>query len=215
MTGLDGLARALLVLAPLASCGDFTDRDFTDREDAGGGATDCPWPIESAVPGGTVELGSDRSGFVPLPDELPFIKGTQNGAFLVVQARITGLEPGDPDVLLAPGNPRTLFSATFFDGTVPEPGCPSRSGYAPSPAAGTFERERAEQLEFIPFAVAVPAFDTVVRIRVEVIDSEGRYASDERDVLCTAPDGWPYEADAGVTIDGGEADASVESDAAP
>jgi hypothetical protein len=150
----------------------------------------CAWPVESSRPAGEIELGTGIDGFEPMPDALPFILGTQGGTFLVLHARMRGLEPGNPEDLLDPDNPRTRFSGILFDGTVVGRECPSTTAYQPAAEAGTFERQQWDQLEFLPFALGEGAFDTTVRLRVEVIDSLGRYASDEKDVLCRAPDDW-------------------------
>lgn len=216
---MGGMPRVLALLAAVAACG-----DFTDRQD--GGADDEPlclgeqplsqaWPIESAIPGGSIELGIDRSGFEPLPDELTFIEGgqTQGGVLLILQARMVGLDPGTQE-LLDPRNPRVRFSGTFLDGTVFGRDCPSRGGFVPLDEGGAFELRYAAFLEFEPLTEAERGFNTVVKLKVEVIDVDGRHASDEREVFCRAPAGWDADAglaDAGLA-DAGSADAGPEAD---
>lgn len=215
MRSRDALACALVLLAPLAGCG-----DFAAREDGGPVVAEpCAWPIESATPGGSIELGLDRSGFVPLPEEVTFIEGsqTQGGVLLLLQARMVGLEAGGGQDYKDPRNPRTRFSATYADGTSFGRECPSRVGYVPSGEDGAVERVGPAFLEFEPLTKAEPGFNTVVKLKVEVIDADGRYASDEREVFCRAPGGWHADAgpaDAGPAADGGVADASAETDAA-
>jgi hypothetical protein len=174
--------------------------------DGDGGSLNCDWPIDSSTEAGEIQIGTGVSAFEPMPEQLRFIRGTQSGTFLIVHSRMKGLEPGNPDDFLEPKNPKTKFSAVLFDGTVVGRECPSSLGYEPSAEPGYFERRTFQGLEFLPFAVGQKAFDTTVKLRVEVIDSEGRHASDERDVFCEAPEGW---SDAGPTDDAGPADAGA------
>jgi hypothetical protein len=205
----------IALLAAAAACsGD--DAGSGDNGVSGDASEDC-WPVETSTPGGTIELGTGVLAFEPLPDELQFIRGTQGGTFLVLNARMKDLDPGDPDVLRAPGNPKSTFSATLFDGTVVERECPATVGYKPSAEEGYFERSRHQVLEFLPFELGQKAFDTDLTLKVEVIDSQGRYASDEKVVHCRAPVGWadagPPEGDGGIPDggvgDGGLSDAST------
>ena len=186
------------LLVSLAGCSEDAPGEDAGPPDAGSpDAGDfCPWPIESATPGGSVELGivGDSGEFVPLPDEVPFHWGLSAGSMLLLQARIDGLEPGDPDDFLASRNPRTRFTATLMDGTPIEQRCASTQGYVSSARDGTFERKQRFILQVLPTEVAVAAFRTFVTLKVEVIDADGRYASDEREVFCPAPSGsvGPY-----------------------
>ncbi|HTE51275.1 MAG TPA: hypothetical protein VK698_10435 [Kofleriaceae bacterium] len=197
-------APLFLILA--SGCGDDDGGSASDAGSSDAGS--CLWPMESSTPGGELEIGTGVRGFEPMPDELQFIAGTQSGTFLILHARMKGLEPGNADDFLDPRNPRTRFSATLFDGTVVGRGCPSTQGYKPSEEEGYFERKSYQNLEFLPFALGEKAFDTTVKLRVEIIDADGRYAVDEKDVLCPAPTGWndAGPTDAGI-IDGGPADA--------
>jgi hypothetical protein len=198
-----------VAIVVLAGCSDESKTPDADAGSADAGEIDCTWPIEESTLGGTIELGTGATGFEPMPDELQFVMGTQSGTFLIVHARINGLEPGNLDDFRDPVNPRTRFSATLWDGTLVGRECPSTQAYKPSEEAGWYERKTFQNLEFLPFEVGEKAFDTMVKLRVEVIDSNGRYSSDEKDVLCHAPVGW---ADAGV--DGGvQPDAGAGADA--
>ena len=143
-----------------------------------------------------------------MPDELQFIRGTQSGTFLIVHARIKDLDPGNVDDFLDSRNPMTRFSATLFDGTVVGRGCPSTQGYKASDDPGYFVRKSFQNLEFLPFEVGRKAFDTTVKLKVEIIDADGKFATDEKDVFCAAPVDWndAGPTDGGLT-DGGPADA--------
>ncbi|MBA3819269.1 MAG: hypothetical protein H0X17_10285 [Deltaproteobacteria bacterium] len=160
---------------------------FAGCKDGGPAGPDAGcWPMEAATPGGEVELGTGIGGFEPLPASLRFIQGTQGGTFLVVNARIRGLAPGNPNDFFDPGNPKTLFTAIEFDGTEIRPPCPGTLGYVPA-GPDHFERARAQYLEFLPYEVGSRAFNTNVRLVVEIIDANGRYARDERVVFAEAP----------------------------
>ena len=158
--------------------------------DGDGGAQAC-WPVAGSTPGGTIEIGAGRE-FEPLPESLKFTIGGQGGTFLTFNARIKGLDPGNPDCFLASGNPRTRFIVTLQDGTQVGNECPGTVGYKPSPSgAGYYERAEAQMIPFLPFELGEKAFNTEVDIKVEIIDDQGHYASDEGMVLAKAPDGYP------------------------
>jgi hypothetical protein len=208
----------VLLVALVVGCSDNDENDGRGDEggtgdagaafDAGG---DC-WPVESSTAGGEVEIGTGPLGFEPMPEAVQFILGTQGGTFLSVHARLRGLEPGNPDDLLDPTNPRTRFSAVLFDGTEVARECPGTVGYEPSEENSYFERKRAQNLEFLPFELGQKAFDTDITLIVEVIDAQGRYARDEKTAFAQAPEGWT-DGDAGPP-DAGNGDAGP-ADAAP
>jgi len=203
------LALALAAGAAAGACSD--DRHggggAADASAADDAAADC-WPIDTSTPEGIIEIGTGTGGFEPMPDTLPFIAGTQGGTFLIVHSRIKGLEPGNPDDFLEPTNPKTKFSAIMFDGTEVTRECPGTVGYQPSAEEGYFERQRFQNLEFLPFELGERAFDTDMTVIVEVIDVNGHYARDERHIFASAPEGWPYDPpDAAPAGDGGAADA--------
>jgi hypothetical protein len=206
----------LLLSLALVACGGGggSDNDAgpsDDGDDGDEGDDDgCDWPIESATEAGTIELGTGTSSWLPMPAELSFVLGTQSGTFLILHSRIKDLDPGNVDNFLDPRNPKTRFSATLVDGTLVGRECPSSQGYKPTDD-GWFERKQFQNLEFLPFSLGEAAFDTTLKLKVEIIDADGKYASDEKDVFCRAPNGWT--ADAGVEIDAGAADAGPESDA--
>lgn len=176
------LGSLALLATALGGCGD----------DLPAPAGPC-WPIEDATPAGTVELGTGDP-FEAMPDSLRFVRGNQGGTFLVLTSRMTGLRPGNPMRYNDPGNPRTRFSAVLADGTIVGRPCPITLGYEEN--GDMFDAPSTYRLEFLPLALGVGAFDTTITLSVEVIDSEKRYARDEKRVLVLPPEDW---ADAGPT----------------
>ncbi len=152
------------------------------------------WPIETATPRGRIQLGTGYDDFRPMTDELELVWGTQGGFHLEVHARISGLNPGGAvNVLdtLDASNPRTMFRAFWVDTgeSINDNSCGIRIGYTPSCTAVDLAKSSA-----ILYEVGLPTsqiFDRQVRIVVEIIDSEGGYAIDEKLVMPRAPQGWP------------------------
>jgi hypothetical protein len=213
-----GAASVLAVAALMAGCSDDDEGgsggDAGSVSDAGASSdasADC-WPVETSTPAGEIEIGTGAGPFEPMPEMLPFIRGTQGGTFLIVHARLKALEPGNPDDFLDPTNPKTKFSAILADGTEVTRECPGTVGYKPSAEEGYFERQRFHTLEFLPFELGQMAFDSDVTLVAEVIDAQGRYARDERTVFAQAPEGW---SDAGPSDpgDGGPGDDAAPGDA--
>jgi hypothetical protein len=176
---------AVAVAVVLATgCGDNTSSSQPDA------TLDRPcWPIETSVPGGEIELGTGNVSFEPMPASIPFILGGQGGTFLYLNARIRGLEPGDPTDLFAARNPRTRFQVVLGDGTVVGPECGASVGFRATADDGYFERAAPQQQAFLPYSLGERAFDTNVQIIVEVIDIDGNYARDEKTVFTTRPAG--------------------------
>jgi hypothetical protein len=145
------------------------------------------------TPGAEVVLGAfaDGVGYTPLAedDEMPVYAGPQGGHHFFVHARISGLSPGDreqpPET-----NPATWFTAYLEDGTdITQAPCVF-------PLAYELNADGEYQLPYPPIlqidSLQVPAiYNTRVRIKVEVMDGEGHYATDERWVIAVpqfAPD---------------------------
>ena len=187
------------LVATQLACG--SDGGAPDATDGG-----C-WSLDGSTSTGVIELGTGEDAFEPLGDTLQFQRGNQGGTYLVVNARIKGLEPGDPLDIYAPGNPRTKFAALLWDGDVVGPRCPARAGYEPS-QGGYFERVEANMIEFLPFARGEKAFGSYVTIVVEIIDSALHYARDERMVYAAPPPPLPDAAppDAGPPEDASTGD---------
>lgn len=198
-----GLGFAVAIAIAMAGCGGGHHGGATDgsangcdgvtlSSAAGDGGTQACWPVESSTPGGTIEIGTGLDGFEPLPDSLRFTLGGQGGTFLLFNARMKGLDPGNPDCFLAPGNPRTRFIVTLQDGTQVGNECPGTVGYKPSASGdGYNERAQGQMIPFLPFELGEKAFNTEVDVKVEIIDDQGHYAMDEGTVFAKAPTGYP------------------------
>jgi hypothetical protein len=157
-------------------------------------SSDC-WPADDAQLRGTIELGTGESGFVPMPDDVQLVFGSQNGFHIVGHARITGLAAGDPDNPLDPANPTTRFRAIFADTgesinpTVTATSCGTRLGYTQA-GPGTVFPASVE----IRYDVAIAPesiFERDVRVIVEIIDSTSAFARSEKIVTPHQPDNWP------------------------
>ena len=156
------------------------------------------------TPGAEVELGAHREGFAVLDedDDFELHQGTQGGFHFFGQARIRGLAAGDREQP-PESNPATWFRAFTEDGT----------DITLRPCAYPVAYEMNQDGEYVlPYAPILQIENRVVpgiygqrvRITVEVMDGEGRYARDERWVIAV-PAGKP---DAGVP-DAGAPDAGA------
>lgn len=155
----------------LASCGD----NASQGADAAAGP--C-WPLD-AMPGGQAELGTGDIAFEPMPAMLPIIRNaSQSDPFLQIYSRIHGLPPGDPDDILARGNPRTKVGATIDElGLTLGVECPASLGYVASPEAGAFDMIHSLRIGLGTIPPAQVA-GKQVRITLEVVGSNGLYAQD-------------------------------------
>ena len=187
-----------MIAAALVACGD----DHTAATDAGtDGAADAAdgsmmpapcWPDTLVVPKGSVTLGTGLLGFEPMPDVLPLEYGPQGGFDLPVNVRMFGFDPGDPHDIFAPSNPRTRVRAFFADTDVPlnyYAKCPFRYAYVPS-AGGGYEFDGGLGVIFETCWTSYHVIGKRIRIEVEVKDSSGGYARDEKIVTAAAPDGF-------------------------
>lgn len=211
------LAAVLSVLAGVSApgCGDggaSPDASPVDGPDpnAPDARAACYAGGGTPTPGAEVDVGAFQYGvgYAPLQEnqELDLYAGPQGGHHFFLHARIRGLSPGDQD------QPRETQPATWFsiyreDGTdITGPECVY-------PLAYEMKENGDWVLPYSPLVTLaggqVPAiYGKRVRIKVEVMDGEGRYATDEEWVVPV-----PYEdVDAGVPEP--PADAGVP-DAAP
>lgn len=163
------------------------------------------------TPGAEVELGTYDDGFIALAEEqeLPLHAGTQGGFHFFGHARIRGLSAGDPEQPLE-ANPATNFRAFTEDGTdITLRPCTFPLAYELD-ASGNYVLPYPPILQISRYEV--PAiYGQRVRILVEVIDAEGRYARDERWVIAVPAE----KPDAGVPVDLPDAavpDAGVPTD---
>lgn len=154
---------------------------------SGGGSSgnDC-WPIAGATPGGTIELGTGIDFYEPMPPAIQFVLGNQGGTFLILHARMTGLVPGNASDPNDPTNPRTFFSVELADGQVVNQECPGKVAYVDS-SDGYFTLARPFLMPFLPFSLGEGAFDTDVKISVEIVDSMSRTARSELTVRALTP----------------------------
>jgi hypothetical protein len=197
--GASGLAIACFVAAT-AACGNpavVVDAAIEPLADAVDAPRPSCWPMDTASPRGSIELGTG-STYRPMPDELPLVFGDQSGFHIEARSRIQGLEHGDPVDVSNPTNPRTRFRAFFTTGPLagqPNVGtpCATRVGYLPD---GTFLW--TVEVRFDTTLGPADLFDKQFRVVVEIIDSTGAYAIDEKLVTARAPIGWnPMTPDAG------------------
>jgi hypothetical protein len=169
---------------------------------AGCGASDEPppsvcWP-EGATPGGEVDLGTGSLAFEPLADGDPLIvvNGPQGGNHVLLHARVRNLEGGDPAERST--LPYTRFSLFRADGSqIAVASCGSQLAY--SEPADDWLSLQYGRFVIVLQAAAAEIVDEEGRAVVEVVDCEGRYATDERTVrLVAEPEPEPEpEPDAG------------------
>jgi hypothetical protein len=171
-----------------------------------------PCWLDTYTPGGSVELGTGIVQYMPMPDTIELEYGTQVvGYDMPVSAQITGLVPGNANDPTDPANPRTRFHGFFYDTpTACGPGntcatgqqcvsgnclvpvnagkCGARLGYVP--ASGSTTTYNLARSLAIPFDSSLKYADVQGRkilVVVEIIDSQGLYATAQKLVTCSAP----------------------------
>jgi len=171
--------------------GDATDGDATDG-DATDGVDDGCAEIEPLEPGGEAALGTGYDGFEPLGEEIGIIAGPQGGFHVNLNARVRGLDFGNPEDLLDPRNPSTSFAIHRLDERLDIMVCPVRLAYEASDGEfGELQRGVSVVFELAGGQAIDELFDQVVRLEVEVVDADGRHSSDDRTVTLRAPAGTP------------------------
>lgn len=162
----------------LAACG---------GDDGPGFPHDVCAPLD-ATPGAEVELGIGESTFEPMPDVLPVVRDlSQSDPHIVVNARIRGLPPGNPDDILDRHNPRTKASAAIEDlGWTLGPECPGSLPYVASPEPGAYDLIQPYKLGFMGLPVDEAA-GKQARITIEVIGTNGLSARAEKLVTLMVP----------------------------
>ena len=181
---------AALALAGGCSAGGDEGPPRDDGAGDGGdqGGCDRIEPSDDDEGDGEVALGTGYEAFEPLDDDIPIIAGPQGGFHLNLNARVRGLDLGDPDDLLDPENPSTAFGIYTAEGErLDIDTCPVRVGYRADGDEGVLPRGVSVVFEVAGVEELVPLFDGPVLVRVEVVDSRGRYAADERTIVVRAP----------------------------
>lgn len=168
-------------MALLAACGSNADRGH----DAG--PTGPCWPLD-AMPGGQAEVGTGDIDFEPMPATLPIIRNaSQSDPYLQIHSRVHGLPPGDPNDILAPGNPKTKVGATIDELQLTlGVECPASLGYVASPEAGAFDLIHSLRVGFGTMPLDQLA-GKQVRITLEVVGSNGLYAQDTKMATLALP----------------------------
>lgn len=211
------LAAALCILAgfsaPGCSGGDASpDARTSDGPDPQDARPLCYSGGGTPTPGASVDIGAFRYGvgYDPLEEgeEVAVFQGSQGGFHFFMHARIHGMSPGDRDQPIET-HPATWFTMYREDGTDI-----TGSGECVYPLA--YEMNEAGDW-VLPYSPIVPftggqvpgIYGKRVRVKVEVMDGEGRYATDEEWVIPV-----PFEeVDAGVPDPA--PDAGVPDAAAP
>jgi hypothetical protein len=189
---------ALAGMTALAGCGGgATSPDASALCTARADPLQC-WPDPAHKPQGAVTLGTGRAAFEAMPDTLTLEYGPQGGFDLVANVRMSGFDPGNLDVLLDPGNPRTRIRAYFADSNIPLnffAVCPFRQAYRPS-QSGDYDYEFPEGVPVI-FETCWRSNHLIgarVRIELELMDDCGGYVSDVKTVTLVAPtEPYPIE----------------------
>lgn len=200
--GARAAAFLFLTAAAAPACGSDGGEDpMWDAAPASDARALCYSGGGTPAEGAEVELGTGQSEFVPVEDddEVALFAGLQGGYHVFGNARVKGLDPGGAG-LPSEANPATWFTVSREDGTVLNV---SECAYPQS------YREVDGDTYGLPYGriVQVAAryvpdiYGERVRIKVEALDSQGRYASDEHWVVIVSA----YAPDAGVPpVDAGD-----------
>ena len=127
-----------------------------------------------------VEVGTGTTTYEPITEDqlLPLIEGPQGGHHFFMHVRMMGLDPGDDRSSTAESNPETLFRVFDADGNrVDTETVAFRRGYREG-EDGWLELPSG-RIIIVNEAIVDTLFDTRVRLRVEVRDSQDRVATDE------------------------------------
>ena len=159
---------------------------------------DC-WPGNGSAAAGSATLGTGRDSYLAMPDPLPIEYGAQDGFDLVANVKMHGLLPGDPTDILNPVNPRTRILAFFAATNIPlnyYAHCPFQLGYVPSEdgSGSDFVLPQGQGVVFETCWRAQHLIGQLVRIDLDVVDSDDHYAHDSVTVTLAAPAG-PYPMD--------------------
>jgi len=147
-------------------------------------------------PRGTIELGTgvEPSNYLKMPSQKPLEYGSQGGFDIQVNAKMTGLQPGNPSDILDPTNPRTRFHVEFADtGVAINRGvCPNRLAYVPV-GNGEFVLQMGTAILYEVCYGSQTILNRDLKVTLEIMDSDNGYAMVEQIVTPVAPvdPGWP------------------------
>src|SRR5262245_29863397 len=122
---------AALAAVGLLACGDNAPSGGDGDDDSGDtslpDASVCRAPTWDAGPSGpcwmdtdhhdqgAITAGTGRRLYQEMPEQLPLVYGSQDGFNLLLNAQMSGLDPGCAPQVLNAFNPHTRFSAYFVD----------------------------------------------------------------------------------------------------
>lgn len=183
------MRHAFIAVALGLGCGG-NDASSDAGVDARGDADAGPcWPDLVHTPRGTATVGTGLDGYQPMPDDLPLHYGIQDGFMLMAQVKMSGFAPGNPSDVYDPSNPRTRIRAYFDDTDIPLNSfavCPHRFPYVPSPS-GDYELSQEVAVVFETCWRSTHLFDQRIRVEMELMDSDGGFATDVKVVTARAP----------------------------
>lgn len=190
-----------LVLVMLAACGDgdVVEGDMAppDADTPDGPSLEC-WPGDGTLLKGSLTLGTGTDTFVPMPDELQLQHGASGGYSVIVNARMTGLAPGNVENLFDPDNPRTRIRGFFADDNVPISRysmCPFRLGYRV--VGDAYQLAEPVSIIFETCWHSDQLFNRPIRIEATIMDASGGYAHAANTVVLLPPT-WIDPMDAGI-----------------
>jgi len=146
------------------------------------------WSTDGSQPRGTIALGTGFTSFTAMPTQQPLEYGSQGGFDIQVNARMTGLQPGNPAEILDPSNPKTRFRAFFVDtgASVNRGTCAFRLAYVPV-GGNVYELQMGTSLIFDTCFQSQGVLNHDLRVQLEILDSDGGYAMVEQIVTPLAP----------------------------
>lgn len=185
--------------AALCACGDDAGATVDGSIEDAPAPKPC-WELVDPIPKGVGILGTGYDQFETMPTDLPIEFGPQNGFNIVANVQMQGLEPGNPDDIFDPSNPRTRILTYFADTGVPlrrSANCPYRVGYKPIDAT-TYEFSAGVPIIFDTCWRAGQLIGHQIRIKLEIFDSARGYVVNERVVTLAAPTTGDYPTDEGT-----------------
>lgn len=129
----------------------------------------------------SAEVGTGYLAFEPLADGDPILvtQGPQGGFHVLGSVRTTGLVPGDDDDLMASDNPTTTFRV--FRGAARVDLDASRYTQGLSPVGD--HHEMLGRLVILDIAADAELAGAEIELEVEVVDVDGRRATDRRRLI--------------------------------